>query len=158
MGLPQHLVLKPVKEDPAQCQGGHKRHYPGEDQGGEREGQRESPPDAHQLPPLRGRQAVPDAADRLQGRFCADLLQLGAQPADVHVQGARGGQISMVPDPLDYLFAREQMAGPGEKQFQQVVLLGVEGDLPLGGAHGMSVAVEHQVPGRQGGGLGLPCR
>ena len=74
-------------------------------------------------------EAVADAADGLDG--VADgrvVFELGAQVADVDVDGAGVAVVLVAPDALEQLVAREGAAGVRDEELQELVLLGRQGD------------------------------
>ena len=75
------------------------------------------------------REAIADAADGLDG--LADVLvafELGAQVADVDVDGAGVAVVLVAPDALEQFVARKGAAGIRDEQLQELVLLGRQGD------------------------------
>ena len=75
------------------------------------------------------REAVADAADGLDG--VADgggVFELGAQVADVDVDGAGVAVVLVAPDALEQFVARKGAAGVRDEQLQELVLLGRQGD------------------------------
>lgn len=75
------------------------------------------------------REAVADAADGLDG--VADgrvVFELGAQVADVDVDGAGVAVVLVAPDALEQFVAREGAAGVRDEELQELVLLGRQGD------------------------------
>ena len=74
-------------------------------------------------------EAVADAADGLDG--VADgrvVFELGAQVADVDVDGAGVAVVLVTPDALEQLVAREGAPGVRDEELQELVLLGRQGD------------------------------
>src|SRR3712207_4225020 len=92
------------------------------------------------LPALVVDDAVADVADRLD-EGVATVLELAAQAADVHVDGAGAAEVVVAPDALEQRLAREHLVRVLDEEAEQLVLL----ERQLDGAAGDRDAVVGKV-------------
>src|SRR5919107_1629272 len=91
---------------------------------------------------------APDGQNHL--RVLGVVLDLGSQAVDVRVNRAVVALVGVVPDLLQEVLPREDAAGVGGEESEQLELLGREFDLPVADRHLALGRVDAQAPAEDG--------